>query len=183
LVFCSEDKPIDNSADESEILSGEITYVNTSTFTTLMLLPNDEEIPGWTKSNASLFCETDAQLFAVINGEGIIYMNNNFKEAVFQEYIGIINSNPVYCEVRIFDMRNEDNAEIVYDSVSIAGDSAWTAHHPGVEARINYGLLFDYQIDFREERFFTRIIIQQKSPEGLDICKRFAWNLYSAMLE
>jgi hypothetical protein len=78
-------------------------------------------------------------------------------------------------------MGNSMNAQAVYhDSrIETGAERLWTeAGHAGTEARIDETLLFDYRIDFWEERFYVEIIIyDEKTPAGLNIAKLFAINV------
>jgi len=149
----------------------------------LDLLPEDNEINGWVKTEYAKYAETADQLTSIINGEAGPYINNNFQAAVFQKYEGMINNTFIPQEVRIFDMEDSINAKNVYDDVATAGDSAWTTNNPGREARINSSFIFSYQIDFWADKFFVRIIINEKSNEGLGIVQAFAFNISDAIDE
>lgn len=147
------------------------------------LLPKDNEISGWTKPEAARIAETGDQLTAIIDGEAVPYINNNFKEAVFQKYSGTIGGNAVPMDVRIFDMRDTVNTRKVYKDVASGQEIPWSDPRPGVEARIDETGLFSYRVDFWEERFFIRIIIDDKTTAGLDVAKAFANNISAAMKE
>ncbi len=147
------------------------------------LLPKDNEISGWTKSGQLRTASTPDELTAIINGEAVPYINNNFKEAVFQNYQGIIGGNNVTLEVRIFDMRDTINARKVYKDVANGQETPWVNNHPGVEARIDESGLFSYAIDFWEDKFFVRTVIQEKSSASLDIAKTFSLNISAAIKE
>lgn len=146
------------------------------------LLPRDNEISGWTKSEAVRIASTGDELTAIIDGEAVPYINNNFKDAVFQKYQGVIGSTTVTLEVRIFDMRDTTNTRKVYKDVAAGGEQPW-ANHPGVEGRINDSFLFDYMVEFWEAKFYTRIFIQEKSAAALDIAKTFGLNVSAAIKE
>jgi len=147
----------------------------------LDLLPDDNEINGWIKTESTRYAETADQLTSIIDGEAVPYINNGFRAAVFQEYQGTINNNLVPLDVRIFDMGDTINAKNVYDDVETPGDSAWVGNNPGREARINVSFLFSYQIDFWADSFFVRIVIEDKSNIGLGIAKDFAFNISDAI--
>ncbi len=146
------------------------------------LLPKDNEISGWTKSEAVRIAGTPDELTAIIDGEAVPYINNNFKDAVFQKYQGVIGSNTITLEVRIFDMRDTANTRKVYQDVAAGGEQPWN-NHPGVEGRINDSFLFDYMVEFWEAKFYTRIFIQERSAAALDIAKTFGLNISAAIKE
>jgi hypothetical protein len=147
----------------------------------LDLLQDDNEIDGWIKTESTRYAETADQLTSIIDGEAVPYIDNGFRAAVFQKYEGLINNNLVPVNVRIFDMGDTINAKNVYDDVETPGDSAWVGNNPGREARINVSFLFSYQIDFWADSFFIRIIIDDKSNDGLGIAKDFAFNISDAI--
>jgi len=146
------------------------------------LLPKDNEISGWTKSEAVRIASTGDELTAIIDGEAVHYINNNFKEAVFQNYQGVIGSSTVSLEVRIFDMRDTTNTRKVYKDVAAGGEQPWD-NHPGVEGRINDSFLASYMVEFWEAKFYVRIVIREKSAAALDIAKTFGLNISAAIKE
>ena len=152
-----------------------------ATINILDLLPDDNEITGWIQNESTRYAETADQLTSIINGEAVPYINNGFRAAVFQEYEGIIDTNIIQLNVRIFDMGDTINAKNVYDEVATPGDSAWFNNNPGREARINVSFLFSYQIDFWADSFFVRTIINDKSNDGLGVAKAFAFNISDAI--
>lgn len=143
----------------------------------LDLLPDDNEISGWVKTEYTRYAQTADQLTSIINGEAVPYIENSFQAAAFQKYEGIINNTVIPLNVRIFDMGDTANAKNVYDDVGTAGDSAWVGNNPGREARINVSFLFSYQVDFWADKFFVRIIIEDKSNAGLSVTQEFAFNI------
>jgi len=173
-----------------------ITYVLTFVFLTigcgekeiyvtpihvLDLLPDDNEISGWVKTEYARYAETADQLTSIINGEAVPYINNGFQAAVFQKYEGLISNMIIPLDIRIFDMGDSINAKNVYDDVETAGDSTWIGNNPGREARINVSFLFSYQVDFWMDKFFVRTIIEDKSSEGVGIAQEFAFNISDAI--
>lgn len=147
------------------------------------LLPLNNEISGWTRSGDMQVAETEDELYALINGEGQDFIDNGFVKCAFQDYQGDISGEAVTLEADIFDMGNSTNAENVYDEVGIGGETPWTENHAGVEARIEYGLLSAYKIDFWDDKFYARIVILRKTQAALDIAQLFALNISAAIRE
>jgi hypothetical protein len=149
------------------------------------LAPADNEISGWTRSGSMDIAENDAQLFALINGEGQVFMDNDFVKYVSQRYQGDVSGNQRELEVRIVDMGDAESAEIVYDETGFGSETPWTEDgHAGTEARIEEGLISDYLIDFWEDRFYVRVTLyMEKTEAGLNITKLFAINISEAINE
>jgi len=82
-------------------------------------------------------------------------------------------------------MGDTTNARAVYhDSrIETGAETPWIeAGHAGAEARIDETLLFDYRIDFWEDRFYVEVVIfEEKTPQGLNIAKLFALNISEAI--
>lgn len=145
------------------------------------LPPLDNEISGWMRTSDMQIAENETQLFALIDGEAQIYVDRGFVKFARQYYRGDISGTQVDLELRIFDMGSSVNAENVYDATGTGSETPWTDDNAGTEARINEGLLSAYEIDFRQDRFFVRATIQQKSDAALDIAKLFCINISDAI--
>ena len=145
------------------------------------LIPPDNEISGWTRDGNMDVAENETQLYALIDGEGQVHIDNGFVKSAFQDFQGDVIGNTRSLRLRTFDMGNETNAQALYhDSrIETGAETPWTeSGHAGVEARIDETLLFDYRIDFWEDRFYVEIVIfEEKTPAGLNIAKLFAINV------
>jgi hypothetical protein len=144
------------------------------------LLPADNEISGWARSSALQIAENATQLFSLIDGEGQPYVDDGFVKCAFQKYSGDISGAPVELELRIFDMKDTTSARKVYNDVATGTEVPWTDQAPGVEARIDAGL-FSYRIDFWDDKFFTRVTINDNTDPGLNIAKLFCLNVSQAI--
>jgi hypothetical protein len=149
------------------------------------LVPVDNEISGWVRDGDMDVAENETQLYDLINGEGVVYVDNGFVKSAFQDYQGEVTGNLRSIRLRIFDMGDTTNARAVYhDSrIETGTETPWTeTGHAGTEARIDETLLFDYRIDFWEDRFYVEIVIyDEKTPQGLNIAKLFALNVSQAI--
>lgn len=149
------------------------------------LVPVDNEISGWVRDGDMDVAENETQLYDLINGEGVVYVDNGFVKSAFQDYQGEVTGNLRSIRLRIFDMGDTTNARAVYhDSrIETGAETPWTeTGHAGAEARIDETLLFDYRIDFWEDRFYVEIVIfDEKTPQGLNIAKLFALNVSQAI--
>jgi hypothetical protein len=145
------------------------------------LVPGDNEISGWARSSAMQVAETPTQLEAIIDGEAVPYENNHFVKCAFQNYSGNISGGPVELDLRIFDMGDTTNAKNVYAEVATGTEVPWTGDNPGVEARTDESFLFAYRVEFRDERFYFRADIMDKSTAAQDIARLFARNVSAAI--
>ena len=147
------------------------------------LIPQNDEISGWLRDGAMDIAENEAQLWDLINGEGVVYVDHGFVKCAFQDFAGEVLGNQRNLVLRAFDMGDTANAYAVYhDSRIETGiEVPWTdTLHAGVEARIESSVLY-YKIEFWEERFHVEITIVDPAPEALDIAKFFARNVSGAI--
>lgn len=151
------------------------------------LVPLDNEISRWSRVGGMHVAENEMQLYDLIDGDGVVYVENGFVKSAFQNYQGEVSGVSRNLELRIFDMGDTTNAKDVYhDSrVESGAETPWTEQgHAGIEARIDETLLFDYNIEFWEDRFYVWITIyEEKTPAGLNVAKLFALNVSGAISE
>ncbi|KPJ73760.1 hypothetical protein AMJ52_03275 [candidate division TA06 bacterium DG_78] len=146
------------------------------------LLPLDNEISGWTRKGEMDVAENDEQLTDLINGEGQVFIDHGFVKFARQWYQGNVADATREIRLRIFDMGDTTNAKDVYDAVGIGTETPWTDNNAGVEARIDETLLFDYKIDFWDDRFYVWVTIKdEKTPVGLNVAKLFCLNVSNAI--
>lgn len=143
------------------------------------LVPLNNEISGWTRSGAMDIAENDDQLFGFIDGEGQAYVDHGFVKFVRQRFQGDVSGTTRQLELRIVDMGDTTRAKAIYDEVGTGVETPWTEQgHAGMEARIDETLLFDYRIDFWDDKFYAWIMLyEEKSSAGLSIAKLFAINI------
>jgi hypothetical protein len=140
----------------------------------------DNEITGWTRSSAMEVCENATQLLALIDGEGQTYIDNGFVKSAFQDYTGTIGGNTVPLALRVFDMADTAHARTVYAAVATGSETPWTGDNPGDEARIEQSL-FAYRVDFREDKFYLSVSIDDATDAGLSTAKLFLLNVSDAI--
>ncbi|MDH4211296.1 MAG: hypothetical protein OEV79_07590 [candidate division WOR-3 bacterium] len=147
------------------------------------LIPQNDEISGWTRDGAMEVAENETQLYALINGEGVVYLDNGFVKCAFQEFVGDVLGSQRSLLLRAFDMGDTLNAYAVYhDSrIETGVEVPWTeTGHAGIEARIESTILY-HKIEFWEKRFHIEITIDDGSPEALNFAKLFALNVSDAI--
>ncbi|MDD5529794.1 MAG: hypothetical protein PHX21_07165 [bacterium] len=139
------------------------------------IMPTDNEISNWARNGTMSIAENETQLCALIDGAAPTYTDNGFVKCAFQRY-----KSSDSLEVRIYDQTDSTGAKNVYHGASGTG-TPWTTNPAGTEARIDETLLFDYRIDFRQDKFFVSITIYAKTQSALDVAKFFAQNISSAI--
>jgi len=147
------------------------------------LIPIDNEISGWVRDGAMDVAENETQLWDLINGAGIVFLDNGFAKCAFQEFAGEVQGNPSTLDVRAFDMGDTTNAYAVYhDSGLEAGDEIpWTeTGHAGTEARIETSVLY-HKIEMWHDRFYVDVTIIDATLEALNVAKFFALNVSEAI--
>jgi hypothetical protein len=146
------------------------------------LIPQNNEISGWVRDGAMEIAENETQLYDLIDGEGVVYIDHGFVKCAFQDFVGEVLGNQRNLLLRAFDMGDTANAHAVYhDSRIETGiEVPWTdTLHAGVEARIE-SILY-HKIEFWKERFHVEITINDATPEALDFAKFFALNVSDAI--
>jgi len=148
-------------------------------FDVVDLIPGDGDISGWTRNGAMQVAENEAQLWELINGDGVVYLENGFVKCAFQEFTGTVQGNLHELDVRAFDMGDTLHAAAVYhdDRLNTPGKVPLTdPGHPGVEAREEIVGDF-YTVEFWQSRFYVYIAIDNASEEAQDFVQLFAMNV------
>ena len=135
------------------------------------LLPADDEIQGWKRSEKFLQASKEEELYKLFNGGAGLYIQHGFHSFVGQNYKG---PKGTELELYIFDQRTPQNAEDLYENPFNKPSRSKTITNLGGKARIDEGPLFCYGIDFIQKGFFVRVIIQDKTEEGLNVAISFA---------
>lgn len=148
------------------------------------LIPRDNEISGWTRNGPMDVAENEGQLWDLINGAGVVFLDNGFVKCAFQEFVGEVLGNPCTVLLRAFDMGDTLNAyEVYHDSrLEIGDEIPWTdTGHAGTEARIETAAPFYNKIEMWHDRFYVDVTITDSSPEALNVAKLFALNVSEAI--
>jgi hypothetical protein len=149
------------------------------------LIPRDNEISGWSRTGDMQVAENETQLWDLIDGEGVVFVDHGFVKCAFQEFSGQVQSSARTVDVRAFDMGDTANARAVYhDSrLETGGEIPWIdPGHAGVEAR--YEILVGYFIiEFWHDRFYVDITIDDAATEAQNVAKLFvlAWGHWDGL--
>ncbi len=142
------------------------------------LIPQDNEISGWTRSSAMQLAENETQLYSLIDGEADGYVTRGFVKCAFQSYLDA--QGLIELRLRIFDQGDSVNAKSVYDFKATGSETPWTDNNAGSEARYKVEG-FSYTLEFWSERFYVYINIADNTQAGLDVAKLFALNVSEAI--
>ena len=137
----------------------------------MTFLPADDEIPGWKRSEKLLRASKEEDLYKIFNGGASLYIQHGFRSFVAQSYKG---SKGTELEVYIFDQGTPQNAEDLYENPFTKPSRVKDIANLGEKARIDMTPLFCYGIDFIQKGFFVRVIIQDRTEEGLNVAISFA---------
>jgi len=137
----------------------------------MILLPADDEIPGWKRSEKILRASNQEDLYRIMNGGASLYIQHGFRSFVGQSYKG---STETDLEVYIFDQGTPQNTEDLYENPFARPTRFKEIADLGEKARIDMTPLFCYGVDFIQKGFFVRVIIQDKTEEGLNAAISFA---------
>jgi hypothetical protein len=137
----------------------------------MTFLPADDEIPGWNRSEKVLRASNEEELYRVFNGGASLYIQHGFHSFVGQSYKG---AKGTELEVYIFDQGTPQNAEDLFENPFTKPSRIKEIANLGEKARIDMTPLFSYGVEFVQRGFFVRVIIQDKTDEGLNVATSFA---------
>ncbi len=143
------------------------------------LLPGDDEISGWAGLGAYEEANDYDGLYNIINGGAEDFIDEGFVSAAFQIYENCIGEvcSLALVHLRIYDQGSSKNAVAVYDKVANGISTPWD--DAGMEARIDEIALAAYTIEFWQENFFVRVVIEERTKDSLTIAKLFASHVSS----
>jgi hypothetical protein len=87
------------------------------------------------------------------------------------------NSKGTEFEVYIFDQGTPQNTEDLYENPFTKPNRIKEIANLGEKARIDMTPLFCYGVDFIQKGFFVRVIIQERTEEGLNVAISFAQSI------
>jgi hypothetical protein len=135
------------------------------------LLPADDEIQGWKHSEKTLQASNEEDLYKIFNGGASLYIQHGFRSYVGQIYKG---PKGTEIEVNVFNQENNQNAINLFLNPFTKPSQIKDITDLGEKARIDMTPLFCYGVDFVQKGFFVRVIIQDKTDEGLNVAISFA---------
>ena len=135
------------------------------------LLPKDDDIQGWKGSGEARTASNYDELYAHIDGAGVLYIDHGF-----EFYAGQLYNDPkgVELEVAIYDQGSAEDARALYEDPLMVPSLSNDLPSLGEEGRVDEGGLFHYGVEFIRDRFFVRVTIQDKSDDGLNTAMLFA---------
>jgi hypothetical protein len=137
----------------------------------MILLPADDEIPGWKRSEKLLRASNEEELYRIFNGGASLYTQHGFHSFVGQSYKG---PKGTELEAYIFDQGTPQTAEDLYENPYTKPSRMKEIADLGKKARVDMTPLFAYGVDFIQKGFFVRVVIQDKTEEGLNVAISFA---------
>jgi len=150
----------DQVSEGAEKLLGAMTF-----------LPADDEIPGWKRSEKILRASNEEELYKIFNGGASLYIQHGYHSFVGQSYKG---PKGLELEAQIFDQGTLQNADDLYENPYTKPTRMEEIPNLGEKARIDMTPLFAYGIDLIQKGFFVRVMIQDKTEEGLNMAISFA---------
>jgi hypothetical protein len=137
----------------------------------MILLPADDEVPGWKRSEKLLRASNEEELYRIFDGGASLYIQHGFRSFAGQSYQGPKGKE---LEVYIFDQRTLQNAEELYEDPFTKPSRVKEMANLGVKARIDMTPLFCYGVEFVQGGFLVRVIVQDKTDAGLNAATSFA---------
>ena len=137
----------------------------------MTFLPENDEIPGWKRSEKILRASNQEDLYKIFNGGASLYIQHGFHSFVGQSYKG---PKGMELEVHVFDQGTPQNAEDLYGNPFTKPTRSEEVANLGEKARIDMTPLFCYGVDLIQKGFLVRVIIQDKTEDGLNLAISFA---------
>ncbi|MBM4333755.1 MAG: hypothetical protein FJ117_21495 [Deltaproteobacteria bacterium] len=137
----------------------------------ILFLPRDDEIKGWKRDSEILTVPDPAGLFKIINGGASLYLKYGFQSYCGQTYKNI---KGIEIELSIFNQGSSQKARQLYQDPLVVPKPGRTLEDLGDEARVDERGMFHYGIEFIKDRYFVRVIIQDKSEQGLNAAILFS---------
>ncbi len=138
------------------------------------LLPSENEISGWTVSEKGIQALAPSDLYKIMDGGATLYIQHGFRSFVGQTYKGPVGKE---LDIHIFDQKTPQNARELYEDPFVKPSRMKDISDLGDKARIDETPLFAYVIDFIQKGFFVRVIIQDRTEEGIKTATAFARNI------
>jgi hypothetical protein len=138
---------------------------------TINLLPVDDQISGWRRSERVLQASKEEEFYKLFNGGAVLYIKHGVKFFVGQSYKG---PKGLDLEVYIFYHGSSQNAQNLYGDPFNKPTSGKEIANLGEKARTDESAVFCYGVEFIQKGFFVRVIIQDRTEEGLNVAVKFA---------
>jgi hypothetical protein len=107
-------------------------------------------------------------LMARINGAAPFYIDHGTEEVVFQEYL----KGEAYLSLEIFRLVSLEKAKQLFNDIDTLKPKPLQGI--GSEGRFIEGLIGAYLVEFRQNSFFIRLTISQKTAESKKVILAFA---------
>lgn len=135
----------------------------------LKLIPNDNEIAGWSRDGKAFIALEKGALFDFINGGAPFYIERGVVEAVFQDYI----RKDLNLSLEIYRTKDAENTKKIYADIYV--EDPEILNDVGTAGRFVGNLVGVYMIEYYEQSFFVRLIITEKSAASKKAIFKFAW--------
>lgn len=135
-------------------------------------LPDD--IPGWKRAGPLWEANNHEELYQRINGGATIFIKYGFHSYAEQIYH---NQEGIEVEVSIYLLDTKEKVHKLFNDQLIVSRTSKKLENLGEEARVDESGLFHNLIEFIYDRFFIKVIIQDKSKSSLQIARRFGQNI------
>lgn len=155
----------------SQLLGEKLSESSERPLEGILFLPKDDEIKDWKKDGEFLKVTNSEDLFKLMNGGASLYLKYGFKSFCGQTYK---NSKGVELEVSIFDQGSPQNTRQLYRDPFVVPKPGRDLENLGDEARVDERGLFHFGIEFIKDRYFVRVVIQDKSEKGLSTATHFS---------
>ncbi len=152
--------PVDGGAERPE-----------ERFGATQILPMDDEISGWKRSEKVLQASKEEDFYRLFNGGAVLYIRHGIQFFVGQDYKG---PKGLDLEVYIFSLGSSQNAKSLYEDPFTKPTHGQEIADVGEKARTDESAVFCYGVEFIRDGFFVRVIIQDKTKNGLDVALKFA---------
>ena len=132
------------------------------------LVPDDEDIAGWSRDGETAIATDLDSLSGLINGAAPFYIERGAVEVLFQDYM----KDDVFLTLEIYRTDTQEQAKRLYTEIQVENPEA--LKNVGTEGRLVSGLIGAYLLEYRQKSFFVRLTIADKSQQSKEAIINFA---------
>jgi hypothetical protein len=157
------------------VFFGLVSVVAAGEHELLKLLPEDDDISGWSRDGETSVATDEASLAGLINGAAPFYIEHGAVEVLFQDYA----DDKDFLMLEIYRMDSETHAEELY--ADVAAEESEVVGDLGAEGRVVSNLVGVYLVEYWQNTCFVRLTISGKSSLSQEIVLAFASRIFENM--
>jgi len=143
------------------------------------VIPESNEINGWTREGEMVYCEDLVCLASLINGAAPYYIEGGAMKIIFQDFQE--SSKNLRLSLEVYQTKNPSQAQALYTGTSSI--SPISIESLGESGRMDQGLIGSYRVEAYKKNFFIRLVSNGKSEPIKEEILSFAKKIISKIPE